>query len=187
MTTTMIQFLRATLLAAALVAIAAPGLKATDIARDQVSGGGGAVSDSQYTLSYSLGSCPAGEAASPQYIERAGFWAFPLAGVTGVGPDPQPPIPLKTSFYPLGPTLFRGEARLGFSLAGSGLHPVRICALDVQGRVRRLLRSSSLAAGRYELTWDGRDDNGSRLPTGLYWVRMTSDVPAKVLRLLLLH
>ncbi|NIA31552.1 MAG: hypothetical protein GWP06_16800 [Actinobacteria bacterium] len=31
-----------------------------------------------------------------------------------------------------------------------------------------------LDAGSYEITWDGRDRNGSYLPDGIYIVRMTA-------------
>lgn len=47
--------------------------------------------------------------------------------------------------------------------------------LDLQGRVvRTLLRAVPLSAGRHELVWDGRDDGGSDVAAGVYFVRVTA-------------
>ena len=157
------------------------------VSRSQVSGGGGVVSSGLYALSYSVGPCPTGIATSTQYKEIAGFWASGLPSASSVEATPKPQQPLQAAIYSLGESVFHNSTRIGFSLPGPDIHSVGIRVLDIQGRTRRLLSSSSLAAGQYELVWDGRDDNGAKLSAGIYWVRLTSDETAHALRLVLLH
>ena len=46
---------------------------------------------------------------------------------------------------------------------------VRLAILDAAGRRVRVLRDGVLPAGSYAVTWDGRDDSGASLPSGLYF------------------
>jgi uncharacterized delta-60 repeat protein len=46
---------------------------------------------------------------------------------------------------------------------------------DVGGRiVRTLVTDRALAAGRHEISWDGRDDAGRAVPAGVYFVRVAT-------------
>jgi len=53
-----------------------------------------------------------------------------------------------------------------FSVAQSGLVKLRI--LDLSGRQVRVLMSQRLDAGRREVRWNGRDDAGRVVPSGVY-------------------
>ena len=46
---------------------------------------------------------------------------------------------------------------------------VRLAILDAAGRRVRTLRDQDLSAGRYAVAWDGRDDSGAPLPSGIYF------------------
>jgi len=50
---------------------------------------------------------------------------------------------------------------------------VRVDLLDVSGRRLRTLLRGSQPAGRHSLAWDGRGAGGERLPSGVYFVRLT--------------
>lgn len=52
---------------------------------------------------------------------------------------------------------------------------VEIAIYDLLGRKIASLLSGDQAAGQYLLEWDGRDDNGVVVPTGMYFVRVSSD------------
>ncbi len=53
--------------------------------------------------------------------------------------------------------------------------PVHLVVHDVSGRrVRVLARGAVLAAGRQEFIWDGRDETGRRLASGVYLYRLTT-------------
>ena len=45
---------------------------------------------------------------------------------------------------------------------------------DVAGRLVRTLVNSMQIAGEKRVTWDGRNDHGSRIATGVYFYRMTA-------------
>jgi hypothetical protein len=52
---------------------------------------------------------------------------------------------------------------------------VEVAVYDLLGREIMSLMSGAQPAGRYTLEWNGRDGNGMTVPTGMYFVRMSSD------------
>ena len=60
---------------------------------------------------------------------------------------------------------------------------VGLDVIDLQGRaVRTLASRSPTAAGRHEVSWDGRDDAGLALAAGVYFVRLTTPLGAHTRR-----
>jgi hypothetical protein len=56
--------------------------------------------------------------------------------------------------------------------AGSGSVPVEVAVFDLRGRRVIQLFGGPLAAGlRHGFTWDGRDDSGRAVPSGVYFAR----------------
>jgi hypothetical protein len=55
---------------------------------------------------------------------------------------------------------------------------VRLCVYDIAGRLVRMLKDDTLDAGRHELTWDGRDDAGGSVTSGVYFYSL--ETPAVV-------
>lgn len=69
------------------------------------------------------------------------------------------------------PNPSRGPATIAFVLPEDV--PVEASVYDVAGReVASLASGATLAAGRHELTWDGRDNRGATANAGLYFVRV---------------
>jgi hypothetical protein len=65
---------------------------------------------------------------------------------------------------------------------------VSLAIHDVAGRrVRTLVPTGEMAAGEYRIEWDGRDDAGHRLPTGIYWARLASRGRVEVERLMIVR
>jgi flagellar hook assembly protein FlgD len=65
--------------------------------------------------------------------------------------------------------------------------PVTLLVFDVGGRVvREAYRAVPFAAGRFEWAWDGRDDRGTRLGAGLYFVRLETPRFRRTVRAILL-
>ncbi len=52
---------------------------------------------------------------------------------------------------------------------------VKLAIYDLMGREVRRIERTGLAAGRWNLEWDGRDADGARLPSGLYFYRVGWD------------
>ena len=68
------------------------------------------------------------------------------------------------------PNPFRDRVELGFSLPTAGL--VRVEVFDVDGRCVRAESAVYLPAGSERVTWDGRDNDGRRAPSGSYLIRV---------------
>lgn len=65
--------------------------------------------------------------------------------------------------------------------------PVSVCLYDAAGRLVRTLAREAMPSGPRVLTWDGKDDDGRRVATGVYFCRV--EVPGHDARkkLVLLH
>jgi hypothetical protein len=55
----------------------------------------------------------------------------------------------------------------------------------VVGRRVRSLYDGPAATGRHSLGWDGRDDTGRRLPSGVYFARLSLGDETRTRRLVL--
>jgi hypothetical protein len=79
----------------------------------------------------------------------------------------------EASGTPLGPTLlenrpnpFNPSTAFDFALSKGGLFELRV--FDIQGRVVRTLVSGELPAGNHRATWDGTDERGRAVASGVY-------------------
>jgi M6 family metalloprotease-like protein len=68
------------------------------------------------------------------------------------------------------PNPFNPLTRIKFSVANPGRVELRV--YDIAGRLMRTLVDRTLEARAYEMLWDGRDDLGSVLTSGVYFYRL---------------
>ncbi|MBI5836692.1 MAG: T9SS type A sorting domain-containing protein [Candidatus Eisenbacteria bacterium] len=61
---------------------------------------------------------------------------------------------------------------INFSVSRSG--PVELRLYDVTGRNVRVLARGGREPGNYSVTWDGRDDTGNSVASGVYYCRLTA-------------
>ncbi len=71
---------------------------------------------------------------------------------------------------PSAPNPFVTSTRLRYAIPERGR--VRLAIYDVSGRKVTTLSDEVHEAGTYELTWDGRDAGGGRVPSGVYFARL---------------
>jgi hypothetical protein len=71
------------------------------------------------------------------------------------------------------PNPFNPSTRIRFTLEAEG--PVRLTVFDLKGKAVRRILDEVRGEGDHETTWDGRDDRGRRLPSGLYLYRLEAD------------
>lgn len=103
--------------------------------------------------------------------------------VCGVGTDmrayrTQDPAGLAESTIPaaagpalvVGPNPFADAATLRYRLGREG--SARLAVYDAGGRLVRTLVSGPAASGEHSVTWEGRNDAGERLPSGIYYYRL---------------
>jgi hypothetical protein len=80
-----------------------------------------------------------------------------------------PPAAPRLSFVSAAPNPGAGVVRLTFATPLAGPCDARV--VSASGRAVRTLRAEG-GAGTRILTWDGRDDHGTLVPAGLYFVRI---------------
>ncbi len=74
------------------------------------------------------------------------------------------------------PNPFNPVTMISFDLtgeAGKG-QPVKLTVYDLRGRRMRMLVDTDLEPGSHRVTWDGRDDGGNRVPSGVYLYTLRS-------------
>ena len=104
-------------------------------------------------------------------------------GSTGVVDDPVP--------APAAPTLAvwpnPANPRFNVELRMPSAQPVRLTVLDVSGRHLATLHEGALDEGDHVFTWDGRDDAGRPLASGVYLLGLTGPAGSQGKRLVLLR
>ena len=80
-------------------------------------------------------------------------------------------IPTTPNFLQNFPNPFNPVTTLRFSLPESG--HVRIAVYDAAGRGVAVIADRRFQAGYSEVVWDGRNENGKALASGIYFARMT--------------
>ncbi|HOX26016.1 MAG TPA: S8 family serine peptidase [Candidatus Krumholzibacteria bacterium] len=110
--------------------------------------------------------------AAVQYLDVTAAPAGPVAAA---------PIALA----PAWPNPFNPLTRLAFSVARP--LAVDLEVLDVRGRCVRRLQSGVLAIGRHSATWDGRDQAGREMPSGVYLARLSGGGTSRQVKLVLVR
>jgi hypothetical protein len=83
------------------------------------------------------------------------------------------------------PNPFNPSTTIEYGLAGAG--PVDVAVFDLLGqRVRTLLRLAAQPAGFYSVTWDGLDQAGRSVGSGVYFCRLTAPTGTQIQRMTLL-
>lgn len=100
---------------------------------------------------------------------------------TGVGDHP---LPDRYALEPNRPNPFNPVTTIAYDLKSPGRS--RLTIYDVSGALVRKLVDASQPAGRYNVTWDGRDDNGRPAASGVYFYRLTSGSFSQTRKMVLL-
>jgi flagellar hook assembly protein FlgD len=94
-------------------------------------------------------------------------------------------IPARTVLYPNVPNPFNPVTTIRFDLAHDG--HVSLQVYDVAGRlVRRLLDAKLSAAAGLEARWNGLDDAGQRVASGVYFYRLVTADAAETRKMVLM-
>jgi hypothetical protein len=124
-----------------------------------------------------LGSTTGGDANDPLWVLVDDF-------ATGIGdPNVAPPTPLRLAVLPNRPNPFRSGTQIRFDVPETG--PVELSVYDTLGRTVKTLATGRTQAGSHTVAWDGRDDGGRVVASGVYFVRIRSgelEVSRKIVR-----
>lgn len=82
---------------------------------------------------------------------------------------PADPLPARTGLTMTRPNPFQPSTTIQYALAAPSR--VHLAVYDVTGRAVRTLVDGALPAGFHAAFWDGRDDRGASVPSGIYFCR----------------
>jgi hypothetical protein len=83
------------------------------------------------------------------------------------------------------PNPFNSSTIIQFCLENAGL--IFLYIYDIQGRMIRTLVSSSMPAGNHQIQWNGKDDTGANIASGIYFYRLEADSFSKTIKMIVLH
>jgi hypothetical protein len=121
--------------------------------------------------------------ATDQEVVFQDFTFVPAGGQTGVG-DGNGHIPsLAGRLYPASPNPFNPSTTIRYDLMRDGL--AEVIVYDVSGARVRSLVNGFAQVGEYSLAWDGRDDGGVGVASGVYLYRLRTDHVVETRRMVL--
>ena len=121
-----------------------------------------------------------GPPSSDQEVVFEAFTFYPEGTVTDAGTTAVPSAPRSVAL----PNPFNPSTTIRYTVASGG--PVDITVYDVSGRRIRSLVNGHAPAGTHEVRWDGRDDDGRPVASGIYLYRFGSTGFTETRKLVLL-
>ncbi|MBD3161255.1 MAG: hypothetical protein GF346_03585 [Candidatus Eisenbacteria bacterium] len=112
----------------------------------------------------------------------------PVGRETRVGPfqyDGPADAPLRLALESRSPNPARGRCELSYAVPRKGR--VTLSIYDLSGRLVRTLIDGAVEAGVRNAVWDGRDDRGHDLPSGIYLGRLQAGPGERTLKMTLLR
>jgi hypothetical protein len=93
--------------------------------------------------------------------------------------------PDKFQLYQNYPNPFNPQTRISFSLDLEG--PVKLVIYDVNGQIIKTIIDDVRTRGGHTYSWDGTDEEGKRVSSGLYYYRLTSDDQSQSRKMLIIR
>jgi len=140
-----------------------------DLSWSTIDGGGATpLAGGDFSLGGTTGQPDAGAVHGGPFAVLGGFWESETFAV-GVEEDP-PAEALAFRLRAGVPNPFNPSTRLDFDLPSPSA--VRLAVYDLRGALVRVLEDGPLPAGRHSRSWDGRDDAGTPVASGVYFFRL---------------
>ncbi len=157
--------------------------QSTGSVRASVIGSAGAPgSSANYRANGTLGqSTPIGSGAYATKKVYAGFWGRPWS-LTAVDGNP---VVYRNALFQNYPNPFNPSTTIEYSLEGTGA--ARIVIFSVDGRRIRTLDGGVKPPGVHRAIWDGKNDHGPSVATGIYFHRLEAGRFAAVKKMILIR
>jgi len=110
---------------------------------------------------------------------------FPASGITGVNENVQLGIPHEFVLHQNYPNPFNPTTEIQFSVPRED--NVKLVVYDLLGRQIRTLVDETMHAGDHRVRWDGSDDAGRSVATGVYFYNLKSGDKMAVRKMMLLR
>ncbi len=92
-------------------------------------------------------------------------------------------LPVETNLYQNYPNPFNPSTNIKFRISETGNVSIKI--FNVLGKEIKQLLQENLPFGEHNIQWDGKDDAGSTLPSGIYFIQMIAGSYQKTIKTIL--
>jgi len=82
------------------------------------------------------------------------------------------------------PNPFNPETNISFFLPKAG--NANLSVYNVKGQLVRTIANKNLNAGSHTLVWNGKDDNGNNVTSGIYFYRLSHDGQSETMKMMLM-
>lgn len=132
--------------------------------------GGGKSKSDNLTCQMMTGQTSSGQSSDGEFSAEGGFF-IELDIPTDIDDTNEYRIEfeLKQNY----PNPFNPTTTIGYSLSSSGY--VTIAVYNILGQHIKTLVAQNRSAGQYQTVWDGQDENGKTVATGVYMYRITTE------------
>ena len=141
----------------------------------QVVASGGLTMTGNVWCGSTIGQTAIGWTSGTNQLAHIGFW-YP-EGVTGIEEEEQfkgmNPGVTETKLFPLSPNPFYRTIKIRYSLNAETHTAIQV--YDILGREIRKLVGSIQKPGEYSIYWDGKDNAGRNVSSGVYILRFVAD------------
>lgn len=155
------------------------------LVKDVLSTSGGHLESSSYMLDYSTGQTAVGQSAGTDHIETGGFWGWALWGPeVPVEEEALEQMPGEYALLQNYPNPFNPETSIGYRLPQAG--HVSLMVFNVTGQMVRRLVDWDQTPGEHVVIWDGSDELGQPVASGIYFYQLVTGDFHQVRKMLLL-
>ena len=81
------------------------------------------------------------------------------------------------------PNPFNPSTTISFATVAA--QPVHITVYNLKGQLVRNLANETMSVGTHEVVWNGKDDNGSEMSSGIYFVRLQHSGQTRTIKVLM--
>ena len=147
-----------------------------------VSQGGGFSHSSSYNLTGVSGIITNGASRNQNYGIQSGLPYISI--VIGIKENTFPPLPWSFRLFPLSPNPMFNRVSITFTLPEKS--HIQISIYDISGRMI-WKHTGEYSAGKHRIYWDGKDNNGNLVATGVYILRFQNSDHLLTRKLLLIR
>ncbi len=109
--------------------------------------------------------------SSLNVTQRVNVTAYLYVDQTGITEQTETGGVSPLCFHSIYPNPCTSSASISFYLGGLSATDVRIEVYDMHGRMVSVLTDDLIDPGNHIVSWDGRDENGTHVPSGVYFCR----------------
>jgi hypothetical protein len=156
------------------------------LVKDVLSTSGGHMESASYLMDFSTGQTAVGQSQGSSYIETGGFWSWePWGGLVGVEEDVLPErLPDRYVLAQNYPNPFNPQTRIIYQLPQAS--QVALTVYNVMGQAICRLVDGPQGAGEHVVTWQGVDEGGRPVASGIYFYQLVAGQFVETRKMLLL-